>query len=89
MNTNKIKNLARNATKSKDGRTVLSNFGYLTLLQFASYLFPIITVDYRYYYRQGAENVIAVQLGAGYASGRMPLSQRFSMGGSETLRSCS
>lgn len=39
MNTNKIKNLARNATKSKDGRTVLSNFGYLTLLQFASYLF--------------------------------------------------
>ena len=46
MNTNKIKNLARNATKSKDGRTVLSNFGYLTLLQFASYLFPIITVPY-------------------------------------------
>lgn len=48
--------------------------------------FTKYSVDYRYYYRQGAENVIAVQLGAGYASGRMPLSQRFSMGGSETLR---
>ena len=48
--------------------------------------FTKYSVDYRYYYRQGAENVIAVQLGAGYVSGRMPLSQRFSMGGSETLR---
>ena len=48
--------------------------------------FTKYSVDYRYYYRQGAENVIAVQLGAGYASGNMPLSQRFSMGGSETLR---
>lgn len=48
--------------------------------------FTKYSVDYRYYYRQGAENVIAVQLGAGYASGNMPLSQRFTMGGSETLR---
>lgn len=48
--------------------------------------FTKYSVDYRYYYRQGAENVIAVQLGAGYASGTMPLSQRFSMGGSDTLR---
>lgn len=48
--------------------------------------FTKYSVDYRYYYRQGAENVIAVQLGAGYASGSMPLSQRFTMGGSETLR---
>ena len=35
--------------------------------------FTKYSVDYRYYYRQGAENVIAVQLGAGYASGNMPL----------------
>lgn len=48
--------------------------------------FTKYSVDYRYYYRQGAENVIAVQFGAGYASGNMPLSQRFAMGGSETLR---
>lgn len=44
------------------------------------------SVDYRYYYRQGAENVIAVQLGAGYASGNMPLSQRFSMGSVDIAR---
>jgi len=44
------------------------------------------TVDTRYYYRGGGESVWALNLGAGYASGDMPLSQRFSMGGSETLR---
>ncbi len=36
---NKIKN-------SKDGRTLLSNFGYLTLLQVAGYIFPFITLPY-------------------------------------------
>ncbi|MEG1346019.1 MAG: BamA/TamA family outer membrane protein, partial [Acidaminococcaceae bacterium] len=42
--------------------------------------------DYRYYYRVGAENVLALQLGAGGSTGTMPLSQRFAVGGSETLR---
>ena len=43
-------------------------------------------VDYRYYYRVGSEDVIAVQLGAGYATGTLPLSQRFALGGGDTLR---
>ena len=44
------------------------------------------TADWRYYYRAGGESVWAQNLGAGYASGDMPLSQRFTMGGSDTLR---
>lgn len=44
------------------------------------------TADYRYYYRAGGESVWALNLGAGYATGDMPLSQRFTMGGSDTLR---
>jgi outer membrane protein insertion porin family len=52
----------------------------------ADFNFTKFMVDYRYYYRTHAENVIAVELGAGYASGDMPLSQRFSMGGADTLR---
>lgn len=36
----------RRLKKSKDGRTLLSNFGYLTLLQVAGYIFPIITIPY-------------------------------------------
>lgn len=52
----------------------------------ADFKFTKFMVDYRYYYRTHAENVIAVELGAGYASGDMPLSQRFSMGGADTLR---
>lgn len=42
--------------------------------------------DWRYYFRAGGESVWALNLGAGYASGDMPLSQRFTMGGSDTLR---
>ena len=48
--------------------------------------FTKFTADYRYYYRAGGECVWALYLGAGYADGDMPLSQRFSMGGSDTLR---
>ena len=48
--------------------------------------FTKFTADYRYYYRAGGESVWALNLGAGYAEGEMPLSQRFSMGGSDTLR---
>ena len=44
------------------------------------------TADWRYYYRAGGESVWALNLGAGYASGNMPLSQRFTMGGSDTMR---
>ena len=48
--------------------------------------FTKFTADYRYYYRAGGESVWALNLGVGYADGDMPLSQRFSMGGSDTLR---
>ena len=48
--------------------------------------FTKFTADWRYYYRAGGESVWALNLGAGYADGDMPLSQRYSMGGSDTLR---
>jgi len=48
--------------------------------------FTKFTADWRYYYRAGGENVWALNLGLGYADGDMPLSQRFTMGGSDTLR---
>lgn len=48
--------------------------------------FVKFTADTRYYFRAGGESVWALNLMGGYASGDMPLSQRFSMGGSETLR---
>ena len=49
--------------------------------------FTKYSADFRYYYRMGAsDNVVALMLGAGYADGTMPLSQRFAVGGSETLR---
>ena len=44
------------------------------------------TADWRYYFRAGGEGGGALNWGAGYASGDMPLSQRFTMGGSDTLR---
>ncbi len=48
--------------------------------------FQKYTADYRYYYKSGKENVWAFNWTVGYANGDMPLSQRFSVGGSETLR---
>lgn len=42
----KFKNKIKQITKSKDGRTLVANFGYLSLLQIASYFFPLITMPY-------------------------------------------
>ena len=41
-----IKDTANRVKKSKDARTLVSNFGYLSLLQIAGYVFPLITMPY-------------------------------------------
>lgn len=43
---NKVKLLISRVTKSKDGKVLASNFGYLMLLQIAGYIFPLITIPY-------------------------------------------
>ena len=48
--------------------------------------FEKISVDYRYYLPLPKNRVLAFDLAAGYAWGDMPLSQRFSVGGADTLR---
>ena len=48
--------------------------------------FEKITVNYRYYFPVQRNRVLAFDLAAGYAWGDMPLSQRFSVGGADTLR---
>ena len=51
--------------------------------------FRKFTADWRYYVRAGKHNPTntwAWNLAAGYADGNMPLSQRFTMGGTDTLR---
>lgn len=42
----KIKALQARFKKSKDGRVLFSNFGYMMLLQIAGYVFPLITIPY-------------------------------------------
>lgn len=42
----KIKVFINKIKSSKDGRTLIANFGYLSLLQLASYFFPLITMPY-------------------------------------------
>ena len=41
-----IKTIKNRIKNSKDGKTVFANFGYLTLLQIAGYVFPLITMPY-------------------------------------------
>ena len=42
----KIRRLKETAQRSKDGKVVFKNIGYLTLLQIAGYVFPLITLPY-------------------------------------------
>lgn len=42
----KISDIKNRILCSKDGKTVFANFGYLTLLQVAGYVFPLITMPY-------------------------------------------
>jgi len=42
----KIKALKQRFSKSKDGKALATNFGYLMLLQVAGYIFPLITIPY-------------------------------------------
>ena len=48
--------------------------------------FEKLSVDYRYYLPLNRNRVLAFDLAAGYAWGDMPLSQRFAVGGADTLR---
>src|SRR5690554_4491222 len=41
-----VKRYFNRIKKSKDGRTLVANFGYLSLLQVAGYIFPLITMPY-------------------------------------------
>lgn len=42
----KVKDLTGRVRKSKDGKVLVENFAYLTLLQVAGYIFPLITLPY-------------------------------------------
>ena len=42
----KISNIIKQINSSKDGKTVFANFGYLSLLQVAGYVFPLISMPY-------------------------------------------
>ena len=42
----KLNSLQSRLKKSQDGKALLSNFGYLMLLQIASYVFPLLTIPY-------------------------------------------
>ncbi len=42
----KLENLFLRIKTSRDGRTLILNFGYLSILQIVSYIFPLITMPY-------------------------------------------
>lgn len=42
----KIKIIISQVNKSKDGKVLASNFGYLMLLQISGYIFPLLTIPY-------------------------------------------
>lgn len=42
----KLSTIKKQIAASKDGRTVFANFGYLSLLQVAGYVFPLISTPY-------------------------------------------
>lgn len=42
----RIKSFINKFNKSKDGKVLASNFGYMMLLQIAGYIFPLITIPY-------------------------------------------
>lgn len=46
MKINKVQEKISRLKKSKNGKTVAANVGYLSLLQVAGYLFPLITTPY-------------------------------------------
>lgn len=41
-----VKQIYSKVSRNKEGKTLITNFGYLTLLQFAGYIFPLITIPY-------------------------------------------
>ena len=65
---------------------------YLLAAEFAGggfggdFTFNKYTAEGRKYFDCGSDHVIAVRLTGGWADGTMPLSQRFALGGSDTLR---
>lgn len=42
----RLKSTVKTVRRSKDGRILLANFGYLSLLQISSYIFPLLTIPY-------------------------------------------
>ena len=50
------------------------------------FTFNKYTLEGRKYYNCGSDHVIAVRMIGGFADGTMPLSQRFALGGSDSLR---
>lgn len=43
---NRLSEIKNKVARSKDGKIVFENFGYLSLLQVAGYVFPLITMPY-------------------------------------------